>query len=256
MNQEEIQKWKAIIMKDQITKPELKTLEKLVAEGRLDLADFEDLQKFSDQINADILVEPSPGIDQKFYTMLGAEQAKLERRNRWKRWYFSLPVPFQWAMPFIILGIGFGIGWWSSSSPSPQNGMIASQSQTENLMITLLNEGSTSDRLKAVSMTRDMSQVSNKVSNILLYTLNHDKNANVRIASIEALVPFANSPSVRKELIESIRNQTSPLVILSLTEALHAIGESNALDDLPSLFNDALPPETRRALESSMQIIM
>lgn len=256
MNQAEIQKWKEIIMKDQITDSELKTLENLIAEGRLDLGDFEDLQKFSDQINQDFLVEPSPGATQKFYKMLGAEQAKWDRKNRWKKWFFALPVPLQWAMPLIILGIGFAIGWWSSTSPVLSHGITSAEIPAEKLMITLLNEGSTSERLKAVGMTRDMNKVSSKVSNMLLYTLNHDENANVRIASIEALVPYADNPSVRKGLIESIRNQTSPLVILSLTEALHAIGESNTLQNFPSLFNDELPPEARKELESSMQIIM
>ena len=68
----------------------------------------------------------------------------------------------------------------------------------EMVMLSLLEKESASDRLRAVSLTSEMNQVSDNVSKALFMTLNSDPNVNVRLAALEALIPFVSQGGVRE----------------------------------------------------------
>ena len=55
----------------------------------------------------------------------------------------------------------------------------------EMMMLSMLEKGSATERLKAVGLTREMDEASKKVTNALIETLNHDENVNVRLAALD-----------------------------------------------------------------------
>ncbi|MBK7652827.1 MAG: hypothetical protein IPJ20_21610 [Flammeovirgaceae bacterium] len=97
----------------------------------------------------------------------------------------------------------------------------------EMVMLSLLEKESATQRLKAVSLTSEMDQASDKVTNALFVALNKDENVNVRLAALEALKPYVSKSDVRKKLIESIDEQASPLVQMALAELMVSIHEKN-----------------------------
>jgi HEAT repeat protein len=69
-------------------------------------------------------------------------------------------------------------------------------------------------------------------------TLNHDSNVNVRLSALDALEKFSGEASVRKMLVNAIRQQDSPLVQIALIDALVHIRDNNAAGEFKKLTND------------------
>ena len=119
--------------------------------------------------------------------------------------------------------------------------------------ISKLVNKSTSARLQAVGLTQEMSDVSIKVTDALIFTINNDPSDNVRIASIEALIPFGKMETVRSGLISAIPQQKSPLVLISLAEALQKIGAIQSADQFKNQLNKEIPTSLTDAFEKDLQ---
>jgi HEAT repeats len=75
--------------------------------------------------------------------------------------------------------------------------------------------------------------------------MTHDQNVNVRLAAIDVLKQFAQSPSdqqnrpLRDALVQSISTQPSPLVQISLIDTMVQLRERDAVRVLRTLADDA-----------------
>ena len=99
----------------------------------------------------------------------------------------------------------------------------------ELMMLSLLQNPSASERIRAVSYTNEITHVNPNVAAALLATLNNDPNVNVRLTTLEALTHFARDPVVREGLIQSILQQDSPLVQAALADAMLKLQEKRAV---------------------------
>jgi hypothetical protein len=127
----------------------------------------------------------------------------------------------------------------------------------EMMMLSLLETGSTTDRLKAVNLTQEMNDASRKVTNALIHTLNQDENINVRLAALEALKPYATDSSVREALIHAIAQQESPLVQISLAELMVALQEKSAVNEFEKIVeSDKTPAEVKKKLKESIDVLI
>jgi HEAT repeat protein len=97
------------------------------------------------------------------------------------------------------------------------------------MMLSLLQNPSASERIRAVSYTNEITHVNPNVAAALLATLNNDPNVNVRLTTLEALTHFARDPVVREGLIQSILQQDSPLVQAALADAMLKLQEKRAV---------------------------
>ena len=124
-------------------------------------------------------------------------------------------------------------------------------------MLSMLEKESATQRLKAVSLTSDMDQVSEKVTNALFATLNNDENVNVRLAALEALTSFSKESTVRAKLIGSIATQDSPLVQMALAELMVSIQEKKSVDALKQLLqNEKTPKEVKTKISESIKVLI
>ena len=105
----------------------------------------------------------------------------------------------------------------------------------EIMMISLLQNPSASERLRAVSYTSEIRKVNPDIAAALLATLNNDPNVNVRLTTLEALTHFARDPVVREGLIQSILQQDSPLVQAALADAMLKLQEKRAIQPFKKL---------------------
>lgn len=213
---------------------------------------------------------PSEMVKEKFYAMLEAYQSGQEVAesrpllrdvfNGWlERWWPRQPVvQFGFAMAF--LSVGLLSGFVLKSFPSGNRDLMALRNEVYNLRqivaTALLQNQSSSERLRGVSYSYLVEQPTATTLETLLNTLNYDTNLNVRLATIDALSIFYEDEVVRKGLIEALTRQTSPLTQIALIELFVERQEKQALDALKVLQNNEMFNETvrRRAAKAIKEL--
>lgn len=119
-------------------------------------------------------------------------------------------------------------------------------SMRQMVALSLLQQQSASDRLQGVSWAYRVEQSDTEVLSALLYTVNHDPNVNVRLAAVDALKKFADSPVARRGLVQAVGKQDSPMVQIALIDQLVDMKDSAAKPALQSLAqNNAANSEAR-----------
>ncbi|WP_332369441.1 HEAT repeat domain-containing protein [Spirosoma telluris] len=97
---------------------------------------------------------------------------------------------------------------------------------------------SASERIQAVNQSSELDQADQEITKLLINTLNFDENINVRLAACQALIRFENEPDVREALIQSLKIQTDPNIQITLIDALVAIKEKRAVEEIQRLVQD------------------
>lgn len=218
--------------------------------------------------------EPGPGLRARFDVMLEAYRAGqrrsapplLDRLDRWLEGLERLtPIfprrpAFQLAAAFLCLGLGGLLGVWLSGEGSRAPGRSAREGEgpdqlsvlssevrdLRNLVaLSLLQQTSSSERLRGVSFSNRLSEPQPDVIEALTGTLNHDPNVNVRLAAIDALTRFANREGVRHSLLRSLPQQESPLVQIALIDLMVQLGDKGSVELLRAL---AVKPEIHPAV--------
>jgi len=239
---------------------EIKVLEKLIEEGRVELTELRELAKFDEHLLEAKTPSPSLGLDDRFYAMLS--QAK--KRQHKPLFSFTLPpwsifLPrFSFTVVLVISGF-LGGYWWHKPSNSSEVRELSRQvgDLKEMVMLSLLEKESASDRLKAVSLTNEMGKASQKVTAALLQTLNQDDNVNVRLAALDALRPYVKDNQVRTELVRSISRQDSPLVQVALAELMAAMQEKKSVREFDKLLKDKKTPEdVKNKIKENIQVLI
>ncbi len=239
---------------------EIKTIEHLIEEGRIQLTDLHELNKLDEQLVTIELPSPSIKLDDQFYTMLAAEKKKIQPATlkfSWPQWSVLFPR-LAIAASFAI--IGFIGGYWLQR-PGANREVIALTNEIgalkEMVMFSLLEKESPTERLRAVSLASDMTQVSQDVTRALFRTLNEDENVNVRLAALEALKPYVRSSQVREELVRSIAKQDSPMVQLELATLMATIQEKKSVKELQRIVeSDKTPKEVKNKIRESLKVLI
>lgn len=247
---------------DETTEAEREELEALLESGAIDPGDFPILAGLQEQLRITEVAAPSGSLDEGFYQMLSREK-KARRSADWKA-VFSWPqLAPKLALASVTLIVGLGAGYLlrTPDTASGDRKIDALSQQVSDLqemmMLSLLEKGSATERLKAVNLTQQMSDASRKVTNALLQTLNQDDNVNVRLAALEALKPFSAEVDVRASLVKSIGNQESPLVQIAMAELMVALQEKSAVRALDKIVaSEKTPPEVRKKIKESLKILI
>jgi hypothetical protein len=189
-------------------------------------------------------------MDDRFYQMLN-RQTRQRKQRTIRPWILGIAAS-------LTLLFGLTGGYLMNQKGQTENQALVTQlnSLREEVVISKLDDKSTSARLQAVGLTQEMQDVSKKLSDALLYTINNDNSDNVRIASIEALIPYGHLEAVRGGLINAIAQQKSPLVLISLAEALKKIGASQSADYFKSQINKDMPSSITEAFEKDLHSIL
>lgn len=112
---------------------------------------------------------------------------------------------------------------------------VEMRNMREMMMLSLLENPSASERIRAVSYTNEISNVNDKVIEALLTTLNSDPNVNVRLITLNALMHYTDNATVREGLVKSIVNQESPLIQAAMADAMLNMQEKRAVPPLKKL---------------------
>ena len=195
--------------------------------------------------------EPRPEMRTRFYAMLDTYKKveQVQRRPSMQRLVQELK---QWWQPqqamrlaysALLVGVGVVVGYWLQYQHPPT---VAYKQQIDTLsaqvaemrqmmMLSLLENPSATERLRAVSFTKEITDVDARVIDALLTTLNNDPNVNVRLVTLEALAELADDGRVREGLVHSLTKQESPLVQVALADVMVQLQEKKSIRPLRQL---------------------
>jgi hypothetical protein len=197
------------------------------------------------------LPEEDPSLDMRarFYDSLRTwRQREGERRK--SLWWVRHPI-FQAASAAAILVIGIATGYFvrgrDTSEVSQLRGEVYNMRQL--VALSLLQQQNASDRLRGVNYAYRVEQSDPQVLSALLTTLDHDSNVNVRLAAVDAVRNFTDSPIGRKGLVQALAKQDSPLVQIAILDQIVELHEKSAASAIQFLLSgqDVNPDVRQRA---------
>jgi len=213
---------------------------------------------------------PSEQLRPRFYSMLAEFQAAERRTTLWQRlqlWLQPLLTPgpgLRLAYTLLVLVAGLAIGY-GVSSQRQEAGAVATVTEApeaaasdpeQRMVLAMLENPSATQRLRAVSSTKDIAQVNKQVVDALLSTLNNDPNVNVRLATLDALAELGRDPVVRQGLVHSLTMQESPLVQSALADVMVQLQVRRSVKPLRQLLQQAgLNEAVKSKIESSIKTL-
>jgi hypothetical protein len=244
----------------QLTTTEQNELEHLIESGSVQLESLSGITALNERVQNLEFPEPSPELDDRFYQMLAVQKKPVSQQFSWLEFFSWQGLAPKLAFASVALIIGIAVGYLAKTEPEANPDIRALSQQVtdlrEMMMFSLLEKESATDRLKAVNLTQEMDDVSAKVTSALIKTLNTDENVNVRLAALEALLPYARQSSVREELIRSIAKQNSPLVQVALADLMAQINERSSVKELEKIIDsERTPAEVKTRIRESIKIL-
>lgn len=222
-------------LEGKLTAEEVQALEKELAASPQLRAELEGLRRLITDLNSVEEQQPSPALSDRFYRFLEQEQGhRPVSRRRFARFDWMVAA----AVALLVIGIGFGVLWQRNLRQEAQiNALVAEVQTTRKMMVlSMLDQQSASQRLKAVSTARQqVDDPDPQIIRALIDVLDTDDNVNVRMKAAEALLEFAGSPGVIEALIRSLRRQDSPEVQIALIDVLVAGKAKGAVPELQRL---------------------
>ena len=127
----------------------------------------------------------------------------------------------------------------------------------EMMMISLLDETSAAERLRAVNISMEIPSPQDHVIFALVQTLHFDPNVNVRVAAVDALVHHGSHPMVREELVRAITRQPSPMVQIALADAMISLQEPRAAREFQKLLEqEEMEEPVRDKIEQTLLVLL
>jgi hypothetical protein len=214
--------------------------------------------------------DPAENMQMRFNTMLKTYKESIQpvkpgtigALKRGVREFFRPDYAIRYAYAMVLLVVGGFIGYQLNKSKSPdvaytqQIDTLATQVQEMKrmMMLTLIENPSATERLRAVSYTSEISDADPVVIEALLTTLNNDPNVNVRLVTLEALTQYTGDPAVRKELIQSLTLQDSPMVQAALADVMVKLQEKKSIREFRKILQqDNLNQFVKAKLEQSIK---
>jgi hypothetical protein len=224
---------------------EKRTFEERLAvdsELRRELAELETVWKDLGDMEQE---QPSPFLRARFYQKLNEISNRENRLARggfawWKPGLAGLVRQTLVAAALFVLGLYVGHRGLDGSVSNGQVAQMRTQVQElrQTVALSLMDRQSATSRLEGVSWSMQVDHLDPELLSALVHALNHDPNTNVRLASLDALEKFTRDKDVRQALVNSIRQQDSPLVQIALIDSLVHIQDRGAAGELRKLTKD------------------
>jgi hypothetical protein len=228
------------------------------------------LQEISLKLDRLPPVAPSPRLRAQFYAMLETHREAADApspfalmRSRLDR-IFSALLParpaFQFALVCFVLVAGLLVGarfLRPTLDPATADTIASLQRKVDSMapLVTysVLQQKSTTERLRTVLGTLKLKDNDQQVVSGLLASLAFDPSVNVRLSALEALYPRADQPSVRSAVTASLPREPSPLVQVTMIDFLAATRDPAAFATIEDVSrNQNYAQEVREAARRAL----
>jgi hypothetical protein len=230
------------------------------------LDELKDSQQVLNLISEVEMEKPDDSLRINFYHMLHSEIKKEEIKIAPVKpvvpWFSRRTYRIAAAVALLITGTFTGMLIHSGINNSYASNEIRQlRSEVSDLkktaMFTMLQGGSSSERIQAVSYVDDLDKADDNVIDVLVQTLNNDKNVNVRMAAAYALSKFAGQKSVSDSLVKSLSKQSDPILQVTLINILAERKEKGALKPIQDIIaNKGTLKEVKAVAENSLRVLI
>lgn len=227
-----------------LTESERKEVKELLSTDANVRVLYEQLKQVTTAMDRSAEIEASSRLYRGFQQMLKEEEAQ-QNSPKQKQVFFT-PAVLRAAAAIFLVAVGGAIGYYVNEYNVQQRQLAEAKAENERLKRDMLaqidDQSSASQRMKGVNVALEISERKNSLDDdvveALVYTLNEDKNSNVRLAALEALDKFHQEPAVRRALISSLSKQTDPIVQIALIQLMVKMKEKGVLKDLQKIIED------------------
>jgi len=221
MNCEESQNLITISVYGKLTASEKDQLKAHLRECSRCARNFDKVEKLSHLLNdkEDI---PLPD-KEKSWQIISANAFKS--KGNWLERLMPKKPAYQLSYALLLLVVGFSAGYFLQSNW--QRGGEISQLRQEVLQIrkitaaSLLRQESLNERLREMSVGSLLTQADEGLLSAFLQTIRGDTDISLRPASINDPYAYLIDPAAREEFIQTLSEQTSPLVEIALALTRH-----------------------------------
>lgn len=197
--------------------------------------------------------EPRQRMSHNFYSRLRDLERTETRRHAFFNWLRSPAV--QAVAACLILAGGIAIGRYTAKSEdqiSRLEEQIANMRQM--VAISLLGQQSATERLKGIDYAQRSGESGNKVVEALLTAMNDDSDVDVRLAALDALRRFTGVPAVRRNMIDTLSHQDSPLMQIAIMDDLVQMRDRSSVPAISSLLHEQnLDPAVRHRADHAIR---
>ena len=224
----------------ELTDLESREMEKAITQGEILLDELEGFDEVREMVN-EVHVIPSTALDNRINELIHKykQNGRLREMGNWLT---------RIAAAVILLVSAFWLG-------SHYNNHEVEQPAQGDL-VSLMNMSKVSDKIHLINNinldNEGNAQTNAEMLDALFFTLNNDPSNNVRLACIETIAAFGSIPEVRQRIVESIRNQNSPMVIASLSLTIKQLGASITNDQILDLVDKNIPAPMLEAVKTNL----
>jgi hypothetical protein len=165
------------------------------------------------------------------------------------------------ACAIVLLFLGWLIGLQQTPDERYEERLDLMSSEIREMKgmmaLALLQQSSANERIRAIHQIKTSGSVDERMIALLVDTLRHDSNVNVRLVAVDALAACADEPIAREGLVQSLDQQESPLVQLALTDALVRLKAKQAVGHFQRLLQRKdLNDVVRSRISDSLKMLM
>jgi hypothetical protein len=228
-----------------LTEPERKEVKELLNSDPEVMVLYEQLKQVTTVMDRSSEINPSNKLYKGFQQMLKEEVARESAPQQ--RQVFFTPNVLRAAAAVLLVMTGVTIGYYVNQYNVQQHRLAEIEKENLELRTDMLakmgDQSSASQRMKGVNVALTYSEgernLDAELVNTLVTMLNEDKNTNVRLAALDALIKFQEEPTVRTALISSLSTQNDPIVQITLIQLMVKMKEKGVLKDLNKIIEDS-----------------
>ena len=155
-----------------------------------------------------------------------AQQQQPSAKPSWNfiEWFRSPFGAVAWSAALLLIGLyaGTHLGNRTTTAPSEEIASLHAEvtSMRQLVALSMLQQQSASERLQGVSWSTREDHLDPQVQAALMRTLRSDGSVDVRLAALDALSRHSSQPLVRKNVLDALQDQQSPLVQVAMIDQL------------------------------------
>ncbi len=235
---------------------ERQEIESALAESPELSSSFEDYKALLAALDEQTDYQPSERLSQGFYDHLASLEDEVTPVAKTR----SIPYRrlLQVAAAALIFFVGISLGKYITQDDTQKLSQIEQElKNTQTIMLEMLKKESASQRIKAVNFSYDMDGADQKVVDVLIQTMNFDKNLNVRLHAAEALTRFGSEDKVRDAFILTLARQDNPEMQIKAINILVHLKEERAVGELLKLLDqeDLIDP-VKQSAQDGLNILL
>lgn len=193
-------------------------------------------------------IEPPEGMKEEFMNLLQTDKEFNRRKTVYIPEWIKIAAVLVVALGTFIAGYFTGSGNTATDQLQAEVNLLKKEA-----LLAGLKDYSGPQKIDAVYHLKTLGNADETLVGALVYTMNTDKNVNVRLAAINALSEMMDkNPSIKNELIQSLSLQDNPLLQISLIQALTESGVKEAKEKIESISNDENTNEQVREYAKNM----